>query len=69
MGDKPEIGEIYLKYTQDITGTCLRHKWNKHDTYIWYSYVITVSRLVRLDKICELDQVSYDSYVRFVKVG
>ena len=25
--------------------------------------------LVRLDKLCELDQVSYDSYVRLVKVG
>ena len=26
-------------------------------------------RLVMLDKLCELDQVSYDSYVRLVKVG
>ena len=32
------------------------------------SYVITV-RLVRIDKLCEFDQVSYDSYVRLVKVG
>ena len=31
-------------------------------------YVITF-RLVKLDKLCELDQVSYDSYVRLVKVG
>ena len=33
-----------------------------------YSYVITV-RLVRLDKLWELDQVSYDNFVRLVKVG
>ena len=26
-------------------------------------------RLVRLDKLCELDQVSYDRYVRLVKAG
>ena len=32
------------------------------------SYVIMVG-LVRLDKLYELDQVSYDSYVRLVKVG
>ena len=32
------------------------------------SFVIMV-RLVRLDKLCELDQVSFDSYVRLVKVG
>ena len=32
------------------------------------NYVITV-RLVRLDKLYKLDQVSYDSYVRLVKVG
>ena len=26
-------------------------------------------RLVRLDKLCELDQVSYDRYVRLIKAG
>ena len=32
------------------------------------SYVITV-RLARLDKLYKLDQVSYDCYVRFVKLN
>ena len=26
-------------------------------------------RLISLNKLCELDQVSYNSYVRLVKVG
>ena len=32
------------------------------------SYVITFG-LIRLDKVYELDQVSYNSYVRLVKIG
>ena len=38
------------------------------DQYGQDSYVISV-RLVRLEKLYELDQVDYDSQVRLVKFG